>query len=161
LNALIYRVAAAVDYAASRYPEAISRLREAEKINPDLSETHARVGMVLLAQGKNAEALKEFQIEKHKWTRLAGEAIAQHRLGNQAAATAAMAGLTSDTEVVSLYQQGQVLAQWGRLDESVDVLRAAYQKRDAGMTALRYDPMLNPLRQHPRFIVLLKTMGFE
>lgn len=161
LNALLYRVAAAVDYAAGRYPEAISRLREAEKINPDLSETHARIGMVLLAQGKDAEALKEFDKEKHKWSKLAGQAIAHHRLGDTKAAEAAMNGLTSDKEVVSLFQQGQVLAQWGKLEEAVDALRGAYEQRDAGMTAARYDPMLAPLGNHPRFIALLKTMGFD
>jgi TolB-like protein len=161
LNALFYRVAAVVEVAARRYPDALRRLRDAEKIKPDLSETHARIAMVLLAQGKNAEALTELKAEKHKWSRLAGEAIAHRRLGNVKAAEAAMAGLTNDKDVVSLFQQGQVLAQWGKPDEAIEALGKAYQQRDAGMTTARYDPMLDPLRKHPRFIALLKTMGFD
>lgn len=88
-------------------------------------------------------------------------AIAQNRLGNGGEAKAAMTGLTSDTDTVSLYQQGQVYAQWGELENGVLVLEQAYQQRDAGLTTARIDPMLNPLRQQPRFIDLLKSMGFD
>jgi TolB-like protein/tetratricopeptide (TPR) repeat protein len=161
LNALIRRISGTVHYAAGRYPEVIEANREALKIKPKLPETRSRMGLALLAQNKNAEALKEFEAETHKWTKLAGIAIAQHRLGNSAAAKAAMEGLTSDTDTVSLYQQGQVLAQWGEIDAAVATLKRGYEQRDAGLMALRYDPMLAPARKHPDFIMLLKSMGFD
>ena len=72
-----------------------------------------------------------------------------------------MAGLTGDTDTVSLYQQGQVYAQWSDLENGELALEQAYQQRDAGLTTARVDPMLDPLRQQPRFIDLLKTMGFD
>ena len=161
LNALIHRISASVHYAAGRYPEAIAALRQTLSIYPDLSETQSRIGMALLMQDKNQEALKAFEIETHKWSRLAGVAIAQNRLGNSTAAKAAMVGLTSDTDTVSLYQQGQVYAQWGDLENGVLALEQAYQQRDAGMMTAHVDPMLDPLRQEPRFIDLLKSMGFD
>lgn len=161
LNALIQRIAGDVHYAARRYSTAIEALRKTLSINPDLSETQSRIGMALLAQNKNQEALKAFQVETHKWTKLAGVAIAQNRLGNKAAAQAAMDGLTGDTDTVSLYQQGQVYAQWGDVDNGVLALQQAYQQRDGGMMTARVDTMLDPLRQQPRFIDLLKSMGFE
>ncbi len=160
LNALVQRVAGTVHYAARRFDAAISATREALSLNPNLGDTHARIGMVQIAQKKYAEALKSFDKESHKWSKLAGIAIAQHHLGNSVAAKTAMAGLTSDTEVVSLYQQGQVLAQWGQLEAAVTMLLRAYEQRDAGMTALFFDPMLDPVRTQPRFIGLLKTMGY-
>ena len=70
-----------------------------------------------------------------------------------------MAALVSDTDTVSLYQQGQVLAQWGDTDAAVRTLQLAYKQRDAGLTSARYDPMLDPLRKGPAFISLLKSMG--
>ncbi len=161
LNAKIHRIAGSVHYAAGRYPEAIAVLRQALLIEPGLSEVHARIGMALLMQDKNQEALKAFEIETHKWTKLAGVAIAQNRLGNVPAAKAAMLGLTSDTDTVSLYQQGQVNAQWGDLENGVSALEQAYQQRDAGMMTARVDPMLDPLRQQQRFIDLLKSIGFD
>jgi TolB-like protein/tetratricopeptide (TPR) repeat protein len=161
LNALVQRIAGSVHYAARRFAETISYVRETIKLSPDLADTHARIGMALLAQNKNSEALKEFELDTHKWSKLAGIAIAQNRLGNEKAAKSAMAGLTGDTDTVSLYQQGQVLAQWGDLDAAVTVLELAYEQRDAGMTAARYDPMFDPLQRLPRFILLLKSMGFD
>jgi TolB-like protein/tetratricopeptide (TPR) repeat protein len=161
LNALIHRISGSVHYAAGRYPDAIAALRQTLSINPDLSETHSRIGMVLLAQNKNLEALKQFEADSHKWSMLAGVAIVQNRLGNLAAAKAAMLGLTSDTDTVSLYQQGQVYAQWGDLANGLLALEQAYQQRDAGMMTAQVDPMLEPLREQPRFIDLLKSMGFE
>ena len=160
LNAKIHRIAGSVHYAASRYPEAIAALRQALLIEPDLSEVNARIGMALLMQAKNPEALKAFEGETHKWSKLAGVAIAQKRLGDDAAAQAAMAGLIGDSDTVSLYQQGQVYAQWGDVENGLLALEQARQQRDAGLTTAHVDPMLDPLRQQPRFIDLLISMGF-
>jgi TolB-like protein/tetratricopeptide (TPR) repeat protein len=161
LNALIHRISGTVHYAARRFPEAIAGFRQALSINPDLSDTHSRIGLALLAQKKDREALAAFEADTHKWSKLAGVAIAQKRLGNDPAAKAAMEGLISDTETVSLYQQGQVLAQWGQADEAVTALRQARLQRDAGLTAARVDPMLDPLAKRADFISLLKSMGFD
>ena len=160
LNAKIHRIAGSVHHAAGRYPEAIAASRQALSIDPDLPEVQSRIGMALLMQNKNQEALKAFELETHKWSKLAGVAIAQHRLANSAAAKVAMAGLTGDTDTVSLYQQGQVYGQWGDVENGVLALEQALEKRDAGLTTARVDPMLDPLRQQPRFIDLLKSMGF-
>lgn len=160
LNAKIHRIAGSVHHAAGRYPEAIAASRQALSIDPDLPEVQSRIGMALLMQNKNQEALKAFELETHKWSKLAGVAIAQNRLGNSAAAKVAMAGLTGDTDTVSLYQQGQVYGQWGDVENGVLALEQALQQRDAGLTTARVDPMLDPLRQQPRFIDLLKSMGF-
>ena len=121
---------------------------------------NARIGMALLMQAKNPEALKAFEGETHKWSKLAGVAIAQKRLGDDAAAQAAMAGLIGDSDTVSLYQQGQVYAQWGDVENGLLALEQARQQRDAGLTTAHVDPMLDPLRQQPRFIDLLISMGF-
>jgi TolB-like protein/tetratricopeptide (TPR) repeat protein len=161
LNALIHRIAGTVRYAARQYPEAIAAFRQTLSINPDLPDTHARIGMVMLAQQKDRDALKEFQRETHKWSQLAGVAIAQHRLGNMAGAKTALAGLTGDTDTVSFYQQGQVLAQWGEIEKAIGALERARVEHDAGLTDLRFDPMLDPLRKQARFIDLLKSMGLD
>ncbi len=161
LNALIYRILGTVHFAAQRYSEAVAAIEEAIKVNPDLPETHSRIGMALLAQNKNQEALKAFERDAHKWSKLAGIAIVQHRLGNRPKAEAAMAALTSDTDTVSFYQQGQVWAQWGDVDNAMEALLRAFSQRDAGLIATQYDPMLAPMRARSDFIHLLKSMGFD
>lgn len=161
LNALIHRISGTVHYAARRFPEAVAGYRQALSINPDLPDTYSRIGFTLLAQKKNREALSAFEADTYKWSKLAGVAIAQRRAGNDQAADAAMAELVGDAETVSLYQQGQVLAQWGQADEAVKTLTQARLQRDAGLIAVRVDPMLDPLMERPDFINLLKSMGFD
>ncbi len=161
LNALIYRILGIVHFAAKRYPATIAAIRETIKLNPSLPETHSRIGMALLAQNKNSDALKAFEADSHKWSKLAGVAIVQNRLGNRSRAEAAMADLTGDTDTVSFYQQGQVWAQWGDADKAMAALLRARTQRDAGLVAAQYDPMLEPLRARPDFIKLLKSMGFD
>ena len=161
LNALIYRILGTVHFAAKRYPEAISAIQETLKLSPSLPETHSRIGMSLLCQNKNGDALRAFQAETHKWSRLAGIAIVQHRLGDRASAQAAMAELVNDTNTVSFYQQAQVWAQWGQADRAMAELLRARAQRDAGLIAGQYDPMLATLRIRPDFIKLLKSMGFD
>ena len=159
LNALVHRISGMVNHAARRYPAAIAALRQALSINPNLPDTHSRIGLALLAQDKVPDALKAFEADSHKWSKLAGIAIAQNRIGNITAAKAAMAELTTDTDTVSLYQQAQVFAQWGEIDRALSALWQAYEQRDAGLTEIRVDPMLDPLIKQPRFIDLLKSMG--
>jgi TolB-like protein/Tfp pilus assembly protein PilF len=161
LNALIHRIDGTVKYAAQQYPDAIAAFRQALTLSPDLPDTYARIGMVMLVQKNNREALAEFRQETQKWARLAGIAIAQDRLGSLAEAKAALAELASDTETVCLYQQGKVLAQWGATDEAIATLTQARAEHDAGLIDLRFDPMLDPLRRHPEFIDLLKSMGLD
>jgi tetratricopeptide (TPR) repeat protein len=161
LNALIHRILGTVHFAAKRYPEAIAAIRETIKLSPGLNDTYCRIGMVLLAQGKNREALTEFEADTNEPSKLAGIAIAENHLGNSKRAKDAMSALIDIRETVALYQQGQVLAQWGDIDAALAVLDDARKQRDAGLTAARYDPMLDPLRKLPRFIRLLKSLGFD
>jgi TolB-like protein len=161
LNALIHRILGTVHFAAKRYPEAIAAIRETIKLSPGLNDTYCRIGMVLLAQGKNREALTEFEADTNEPSKLAGIAIAENHLGNSKRAKDAMSALIDIRETVALYQQGQVLAQWGDIDAALAVLDDARKQRDAGLNAARYDPMLDPLRKLPRFIRLLKSLGFD
>jgi hypothetical protein len=61
----------------------------------------------------------------------------------------------------SLYQQAQVLAQWGEYDSAVTALERAYQKGDSGLVLSRNDPLLDPVRRDPRFEQLQVRLGFE
>jgi predicted Zn-dependent protease len=59
-----------------------------------------------------------------------------------------------------LYQQAQVLAQWNKLPEALDVLDKCVEEQDSGLVYLLSDPFLQPLQQQPRFISLLHRLHF-
>ena len=58
-----------------------------------------------------------------------------------------------------MYQQAEVLAQWGRIDEALARLEQARQVGDLGLVYLATDPLLDPLRKQPKFTLLLKQLN--
>jgi TolB-like protein/Flp pilus assembly protein TadD len=161
LNPLVHRAAGTIQFAAGHYSDAILSIRKALSINPKLSDAYARIGMAELALGQNKEARSSCLLETHKWSRAACLAIAENRLGNKAAANAALKLLVDDKAVVSAYQQAQVHAQWGDLAAANDALTRAFALRDTGLIYTRNDPMLQVMHTDAAFARLLKNIGFD
>jgi TolB-like protein/tetratricopeptide (TPR) repeat protein len=159
LNARAFRAQGSVAYAARRYADALPPLKHALQLNPKIGFAHALTGNCLLGLGRTADALKEFQAEPEDQFRLTGLAITQNRLGNRAAAEKAYADLQAGVGDAAVYQQAEVLAQWGRRDESLRKLARAREVGDSGLTYAATDVMLDPLRRDPRFTQFLKGLN--
>jgi TolB-like protein len=161
LNPLIHRAAGSIEYAARRYAQSIPPARQALALNAHLTQAHAAIGAALYSLDKIAEARNEFQAEPYADFRLAGLAIAEHALGNKAAAQAAYDELTAEQGERVFYQQAQVLAQWRDRKGALTRLDQAWQRRDSGLIYLRNDPMVDSLRSEPEFVRLLNAIGFD
>lgn len=161
LNANVYRSAGWVAYAARRFADAISLLQRALALNPKISNANASIGDANLLLGRVGEARERYTVEPADPFRLAGLAIAEYRLGNTAAASAAYARLVSELGDSALYQQAQVQAQWGHPSTAIALLLRAQGARDAGLLYLHTDPLVDPLRSDPRFRRLQKELGFN
>jgi TolB-like protein/tetratricopeptide (TPR) repeat protein len=151
LNPRAFRAQGSVAIAARRYADALPPLRRALQLNPKMTFAHELAGNALLGLGRPADALKEFEAEPGPEFRLTGLAIAQKRLGNRAAAEKAFADLKSQVGDAALYQQAEVLAQWGELDDSLQTLSRAREVGDSGLIYAATDIMLDPLRHDARF----------
>jgi TolB-like protein/Tfp pilus assembly protein PilF len=161
LNPLIHRAAAAIEYAARNYAASIPPARQALVLNPRLSRTHAAIGDALVMLGRLDEARTEYRAEPAHDFGLAGLAVVEHKLGNADDARKALDELVSKEGDRVLYQQAQILAQWGRLEEAMACLERAFGNGDSGLIYARNDPFLDPLGSDPRFTHLLKSIGFE
>jgi TolB-like protein/tetratricopeptide (TPR) repeat protein len=159
LNPRAFRAQGSVAYAARRYADALSPLRRALQLNPKMDFAHSLAGNSLLGLGRAADSLKEFEAEPQAQFRLTGLAIAQSRLGNRAAAEKAFADLQSQVGDAAVYQQAEVLAQWGRIDEAFAKLARAREVGDSGLTYAATDVMLDPLRRDQRFGRLIKELN--
>jgi tetratricopeptide (TPR) repeat protein len=159
LNPRAFRAQGSVAYAARRYADALPPLRRALQLNPKMTFAHSLAGNSLLGLGRTNEALKEFEAEPGAEFRLTGIAIAQSRLGNRAAAEKAFADLQSQVGDAALYQQAEVLAQFGRGDEALQKLARARQVGDSGLTYATTDVMLDPLRRDQRFTIFIKHLN--
>ena len=160
LNPLIHRAAGSIEYAARNYEASIPPARRALALNPRMSRANASIGDAMLMLGRSEEARAAYEAEPVDDFRLAGIAILEHRLGNTAAAIAAMSKLADSQGDRVLYQQAQILAQWGEREAAFARLEQALQVGDSGLIYSRNDPFLDPLRRDPRFGRLLESIGF-
>jgi TolB-like protein/tetratricopeptide (TPR) repeat protein len=158
LNPRTHRAAGSIDYSARRYEAAIQPLNQALALNPKISNAHALIGNCLYQLGRLKEAQAAFVAEPHAMFRLTGLAVAENRLGNAAAAKQAMTQLVAELGDSALYQQAEVLAQWGQADAALATLERARAIGDSGLIYLTTDPLLDPLRVRPEFTRLLKEL---
>lgn len=158
LNPRAFRAAASVQTAARNYNKAAQAARHALQLEPTLGYANGYLAEALFLLGRLSEARTAYLAEARDLSKLPGLAIVERRLGNQAAANAAMNALIGKLGDSAIYQQAQVLAQWGQKDQAFAALRRAEAVGDSGLVWSATDPLLDPLRSDPRFPPLLKRL---
>ena len=161
LNPRTHRAAASIDFAARDYAGAVENYRRALQLNPTMSNANSFLALNLMQLGKMDEARQAIGRENSPMFKLTALAILDHRMGNQAAAQQAYADLVSQVGDAALYQQAEVMAQFGRADEAFALLARARAVGDAGLMGIASDPMLDPIAKDPRFTVMIRALGFS
>jgi TolB-like protein/tetratricopeptide (TPR) repeat protein len=161
LNAVAFRMHGWVLYRARRYSESIAPMEHALSLNMKIVNAHASIGDALFQLGRVAEARSAYLLEPSEPFRLAGLAVAERALGNAAAAQAANGRLVTQLGDSSLYQQAQVLANWGERDSAIAHLLRARTVGDQGLIYSHTDPLLDSLRGDARFRKLQSELGFD
>lgn len=159
LNPRTFRAAGSIAYAARRYEQALAPLRRALALNPQMNNASALIGSSLFQLGRLPEARAAFEAEPHALFRYTGLAILEHRLANRAAATRQFDLLRSELGDSALYQQAEILAQWGRAGDAIAALERARRIGDSGLVYLTTDPLLDPIRSQPGYARLIKAMN--
>lgn len=160
LNPRAHRASGTIYFATRDYDAAIRHYRRALELNPEMKNAYAFLGNSLTQLGKLDEARAALAKEPSAMFRLTGQAILEHRAGNAAAATKAFDALVADVGDAALYQQAEVMAQWNRPDDAIALLKRARAVGDAGMTNIASDPLLDPIARDPRFVALVRELGF-
>jgi TolB-like protein len=160
INPTVFKNHGRIHFAAGDYPGAIAGARRALDLNPTIGAAHGDIGNALLMMGQVDDALAEFAKEKVQLLALPGRAIAALRKGDQAGAQAAFDELVKSQGDNGLYQQAQILAQWKKVDQALGVLEKCITEQDSGLVYLLSDPFLEPLKEEPRFKLLLRKVHF-
>jgi hypothetical protein len=58
------------------------------------------------------------------------------------------------------YEYATIYAQWGDRTKALELLEKAVRVHDAGLSFLKTDPLLDPLRNEPRFQAVLRELKF-
>jgi TolB-like protein/Flp pilus assembly protein TadD len=160
LNPRTHRAAGTIAFVSRRYGDAITQAQRALELNPKISNANASIGDSFMQLGKLAEARTAYLKEPSAMFRLRGLAALEHRTGNQAAADKALSQLVSEVGDAAMYQQAEVMAQWGRADEAMARLQRARTIGDSGLSMIATDPLLDPISRDPRFVKLVRDIGF-
>ncbi len=159
LNPGVFRSAGLVAFGARDYAAARAPLESALSLNPKAGVVHRLLGDMALAQGDPASARAHYAQEPSTASRLRGLAVADARLNGRAAGELHMQALIKAYGDAALFQQAEVLAQWGEGDKAMAALEQALALRDSGLVLARNDPLLDPLRERPAFQALLRRIG--
>ena len=159
LNPRVFRAAASIEYAARRYRAVIAPATKALELNPHMANAWYLIGYAKMLTGDTAGAKAAFSAEPHAIFRLSGLAILAARTGDKAGARKAFDQLVREAGNSGLYQQAQVLAQWGDRDGAFAALKQARFVRDSGLIYLATDPLLDPLRADPNLAALQRGLA--
>ena len=156
-----YRIKAEVLHVLRRYPQAIEAGRKELQLAPNRLNAHIIIGNSLILLGQHAKAKAEFEaMPADEPFRLTGEALVAARTRDLAGAEQAMARLKQLLGSAASYQYGEIHAQLGDKERAFAELDNAVQVKDPGLTYLKLDAFLDPIRGDPRYAALLKRLNF-
>jgi TolB-like protein len=130
--------------------EADAVARKAAELQPNSASSRRWQVLVAIQRGDKETALREAQLEPDESYRRFELAVAQYARGDRTAADAALADLIAHDQGLD-YQVAQVYAVRGKREKAFEWLQIAFDNHDTGMLALLVDPLLNDLRDDPRY----------
>jgi TolB-like protein/Flp pilus assembly protein TadD len=151
LNWRAYRYYAIVLDDAHRYPEAIEAANRALSLNASDLRQAALRGLSLLHMGDAEAARKSCDTPRRDWEGHMCLAIAYDRLHRRSEAEAEVATMKAQMGDAPAFQFAEIYAQWGDLSQALDWIETAYRLKDPGMSSLKVDEFLAPLRAETRF----------
>jgi serine/threonine protein kinase/Tfp pilus assembly protein PilF len=163
LRAEVYTVLPEVLIYARRYDEAIDTAKRAIEMNPKelsgylkLAEAygHKKMYPEAIAAGMRALELDDNSLATQV---VLGTAFAQG--GERGKAEKMLKKTLGSKEYVSKVELARFHIALGELEKAVASLEKAYSERDAGLGFLATDPALDPIRNDPRVVEVLRRIG--
>ena len=147
---------------ARQYDAAVAQLRKTIELDASFPSTHFTLALAYEAKGNRADCVEEFaklhklngepqkaalvrdNFAKGGWLSFLRTMVGEGRLSNSSSYNAA-------TFYVAL----------GEKDKAFAELNKSYENREPSMRSLKVDPLLDPLRDDPRFADLMRRMGLK
>jgi TolB-like protein/tetratricopeptide (TPR) repeat protein len=143
------------------YRESVMAYNDAMALESGTVDTYGWRGLTYYALGDFDNARSSCESRPEAWESLWCLAMAYDKLGRHANAEALLPKLTAAFGVdAPAYQYAEIYAQWGNRTKALEWLETALQVRDPGVTLLKVDPFLDPLRAEPRFQAVMRELKF-
>ncbi|HEY0590168.1 MAG TPA: tetratricopeptide repeat protein, partial [Thermoanaerobaculia bacterium] len=155
-------LAAAYIY-AGRYGEARAELTRLLRGDPDYPSGHVLMGRVLHLTGDLRGACREYTLADE----LSNTPADQVKARRAACEADGVAGYNREQIRVleadpasDPYLIGGLYAELGDTEKAIEYLELAYRQRATGMLLIKSDPAFAAIRSDPRFVDLMKRVGF-
>jgi serine/threonine-protein kinase len=162
LNPTSHRLLTNLLYIGRRFNEAIESSQVTLTLDPENTWVRGIRGTAYYARGdyQNALASCEKQPDKANYHIKVCLAVSYHKLSKQANAETILAALKAEGGDSMAYQYTEIYAQWGDTAKALTWLETAMRLRDPGLSGLKTDPLLDPLRKEPRFQAIERELKF-
>jgi TolB-like protein/Flp pilus assembly protein TadD len=147
-------------YRARQYEEAVANFTVAVSLEPDFNLSYGNRGLAYYGLGNLQSARASCETKPDRWESQWCLAVTYDKLGKHAEAEAEMSKLKADGGDAAAYQYATIYAQWGNPPKALEWLETALRLRDPGLVDLRTDPLMDPLRQEPRFKAVMLKLKF-
>jgi TolB-like protein len=151
---------ARVLWCEGKLDEADAVARKTAELTPAAASSHRWQVLIAIKRGDGETALREARLEADDNYRRFELALAHYARRDRAAADAALAELIAKSRDIAAFQIAQVYAVRGEREKAFEWLQIAFDNHDTGMLALLVDPLLNSLRDDPRYKALVAKMNF-
>lgn len=166
LSPRINGFASSVFLRAGRYSEALEAIRRILELNPNSPQAHARIGDVHAAKGMYREAIAKYQEAisldgadaPNREARLGWIFV---KAGERAKAEEILQKIRSTQNDVSPGELAVLQAALGKREEAFALLERALAERDSRLPYIVIGPLLDPLRDDPRFADLVRRIGLQ
>jgi tetratricopeptide (TPR) repeat protein len=147
-------------HAARRYEEAVIAFSDGISLDPGARAFYTYRGFAYYGLGDLERARASCETKRdyagNQWCL----AVTYDKLGRHADAEAELSKLKASYGDVMAYQYAAVYAQRGDNSKALEWLETALRLRDPGLENVKTDPLLDPLRQEPRFEAILRELKF-
>ena len=150
-----------VYYYARQYDDALAQMEQAIALHPDPLEVAFPLSVIHVEKRHYDKAIQEFQKlgeAPHALGHL-GNAYARRGLKSEAHSVVPKLKEHVDRTGIGRYEIALVYAGLQENDKAFEWLESAFQVRDKGLTYIKVDPCLDPLRSDVRFAPLVQRVG--
>jgi TolB-like protein len=160
LNANSYHVLGFGSYLAHRYQDAQAANAEAISLDPELGRAYEYAGLSDYQLGNLEAARATCEARPGYWGTQWCLALTYGKLGRHTDAQGAVSRIQAMQGDTAAYQYAAIYAQWGDMPQALEWLENAMRLRDPGLSLLKTDPLMDPLRKEPRYRAVERELKF-
>jgi TolB-like protein/Flp pilus assembly protein TadD len=152
-----------IHYFARQYDQALSNIQRADELDTNPPEYIYPRAIIYAEKKMYEQAIAEFQKLGQQPHALGHIGNVYARMGRSTEARGSISRLEEhvQSDGIGRYEIALVYAGLGEKEQAFDWLEKSYGAHDKGLTYLKIDPCMDPLRSDPRFHDLLRRVGLS